>query len=92
MSSIKQVTNTVNPTGDTFAVNVLSPGRRLSRNGQLLAIESRADLSGNSSVQAGGTVFIYNITANTFKQIGPRPTTAVLEGGRFPTFTGTARR
>jgi len=88
VTNIKQVTNTVNPTGDLFAVTVLSPGRRLSRNGQFLAMESRADLSGTSGVQAGGTVFIYDIAANTFKQIGPRPTTAVLEGGRFPTFTG----
>src|SRR6266404_2039395 len=88
VTSLKQVTNTVNPTGDVFVVTVLSPGRRLSRNGQFLAMESRADLSGTSGVQAGGTVFIYDIAANTFKQIGPRPTTAVLEGGRFPTFTG----
>jgi uncharacterized protein (TIGR03437 family) len=88
VTNIKQVTNTVNPTSDFFAVTVLSPGRRLSRNGQFLAMESRADLSGGTGVQAGGTVFIYDTIANTFKQVGPRPTTAVLEGGRFPTFTG----
>nr|MBA2502622.1 PD40 domain-containing protein [Pyrinomonadaceae bacterium] len=83
---IRQVTRTTTANA-SVSVNILSPGRRLSRNGQLLAFESAADLAGNGAIQTTSTSFIYNIAANTFTQAGPRATS----GGdvlRFPTFTG----
>jgi uncharacterized protein (TIGR03437 family) len=85
ITSVTQVTRTTSDNG--ASVNVFSPGRRLSRNGNFLAFESRADLTGNGALQTNLTTFLYDIGANTFKQIGPRATSGsdVL---RFPTFTG----
>jgi len=85
VTSITQVTKTTADNG--ASVNVWSPGRRMSRNGNFLAFESRADLSGNGALQTNLTTFLYDIGANTFRQIGPRATSGsdVL---RFPTFTG----
>jgi uncharacterized protein (TIGR03437 family) len=82
----RQVTRTaISTTNGSFSVNILSPGQRISRDGNLLALESYADLSGDSSVKTTTTVFIYNVTANSFTQVGPRATnTSSL---RFPTFT-----
>jgi uncharacterized protein (TIGR03437 family) len=80
----RQVTRTTSPvTGLT--VNFLSPGRRLSRDGNLLAFDSLADLSGNSAIQTSTTVFIYNVAAGSFTQVGPRA--ANSSAFRFPTFT-----
>jgi uncharacterized protein (TIGR03437 family) len=82
----RQVTNTTtSTTNGLVGVNILSLGRRLSRDGALLAFESYADLSGNSAVQTTTTVFIYNVAASTFTQVGPRAinTSAV----RLPGFT-----
>jgi WD40-like Beta Propeller Repeat len=85
VSNIRQVTRTLNgPTGNT---NVLSPGRRLSRNGAFIAFESRAtDPKGNTAAtsQILG-LFVYTIATDTFVEIGTRPATADI--GRFPTFT-----
>ncbi len=90
----KQVTRTTRiNVGDI--VNVLSTGRRLSRDGNLLAFESTADLTGSpqGANTATTTVFLYNITAATFTKVGPRgheDTVANSLGGdvlRFPTFT-----
>ncbi|HEY6187688.1 MAG TPA: hypothetical protein VIW80_08420 [Pyrinomonadaceae bacterium] len=81
----RQVTNTTNGTSGIFGVNILAPGQRLSRDGNLLAFESYADLTGNSAIQATTTVFIYNIAANSFTQVGPRGNNTSFV--RFPTFT-----
>lgn len=85
---LRQVTLT---RGDSPAVNFLSPGRRLSRDGELIAFESRAaDPKANSTTnEAFHALFIYTIAADTFVQVGPR---AAAAGGlgdfiRFPTFT-----
>jgi uncharacterized protein (TIGR03437 family) len=82
----RQVTRTALPSGVAGAtINILSPGRRLSRDGNFIAFESIADLSGDNSLKSSTTVFVYNVAANSFKQVGPRPTnTSAL---RFPTFT-----
>lgn len=85
-TSIRQVTRTT-AANINISVNILSPGSRLSRNGNFLAFESTANLGSDNAIQAATTVFLYNISANTFTQVGPRATS----GGdvlRFPTFTG----
>jgi uncharacterized protein (TIGR03437 family) len=80
----RQVTRTTAPTSG-LAVNFHFPGRRLSRDGNFIAFESLADLSGNSANQSNTTVFIYNVAANSFTQVGPRATNT--SAPRFPTFT-----
>ncbi|HYY57699.1 MAG TPA: hypothetical protein VE842_10235, partial [Pyrinomonadaceae bacterium] len=85
-SVTRQVTRTAISTANNRAgVNILALGQRMSRDGTLLAFESFADLSGDSSIKTTTTVFIYNVGANSFTQIGPRAnaTSAV----RAPTFT-----
>lgn len=83
-SVTRQVTRTTAPASG-LAVNFHFPGRRLSRDGNLIAFESLADLSGNSANQTNTTVFIYNATANSFTQAGPRAVNT--SAPRFPTFT-----
>jgi len=80
----RQVTRTTAPLSG-IGVNFLSPGRRLSRDGNLIALESLADLSGNSSIQSNTTVFIYNVSASSFTQVGPRGVNS--SAFRFPAFT-----
>lgn len=80
----RQVTKTTAPFGGV-SVNFMSPGRRISRDGNFIAFESLADLSGNGANQSNTTVFVYNISASTFTQIGPRATNS--SAFRFPTFT-----
>ena len=86
-SNIRQVTHTTSP-NPAVSVNILSPGRRLSRDGNLLAFESSADLAGAGAIQPKTAVFIYNISAKSFTQVGPRAPSNVSEVLRFPTFTG----
>lgn len=82
----RQVTATAtSATNANAGVNILALGRHLSRDGNLLAFESYADLSGNSAIQTTTTVFIYNVAANTFTQVGPRA--AATSAVRQPTFT-----
>lgn len=86
----RQVTRTTNANGSSGA-NFFFPGRRLSRDGNLIAFESKADLSGtsgtsgNSANQDTSTVFIYNVGASSFTQVGPRAQNT--SAPRFPTFT-----
>jgi len=83
----RQVTQTSVPSPDLIgiSINALSPGRRLSRDGEFLLFESRADLPGNGAIQSTTTVMLYDIPANTFRQVGPRA--SVSNALRFPTFT-----
>lgn len=85
-TNVRQVSKTTAATNGV-SVNILSPGRRLSRNGNLLAFESAAELDSDNSIQSTLAVFAYNLSNNTFTQFGPRATSSsdVL---RFPTFTG----
>ncbi|HEV2914305.1 MAG TPA: hypothetical protein VGX92_13590 [Pyrinomonadaceae bacterium] len=85
-SVTRQVTRTaLGPANNNLGVNILTLGQRMSRDGSLLAFESFADLTGDSSVKATNTVFIYNVAANTFTQVGPRAAVSTLV--RFPSFT-----
>jgi hypothetical protein len=84
VSNIRQVTRTLNGTANT---NVFSTGRRLSRNGALIAFESRATDPKSNAVPTAATLgtFVYTIATDTFVEIGTR--TPVTDIGRFPMFT-----
>lgn len=91
--SNKQVTRTARANlGDIL--NILTSGRRISRDGNLLLLESAADLTANpspsSSNQTSSTIFLHNIAANTFTKVGARgqeDTTLGQDVIRFPTFS-----
>ena len=82
----RQVTQTtISPNDLCACVNILSPGRRLSRDGNFLVFDSKADLPGTGATQATTTVMLYTVSSNSFKQVGPRANSSSLP--RFPTFT-----
>ncbi len=92
LSNVTQVTRTKSETSGTFtgsSVNLLSPGRRLSRDGSLIAFESRAaDPKGNDSTTNTSALatFVYSVSGDSFTQVGLR----ALSGSdirHFPTFT-----
>jgi uncharacterized protein (TIGR03437 family) len=89
VTGIRQVTRTA-PSSNGSSVNVFSFGRRVSRNGNLIAFESAADLATSSAaLQSSLAIYIYNVSANTFTQVGPRTAAnTVPDLLRFPTFTG----
>jgi hypothetical protein len=79
-----QVTRTQN---NITTANLLSPGRRLSRDGKLIAFESKATDPKSGAAPAGqifGT-FVYTIATDTFNELGTRP--PISDFIRFPTFT-----
>jgi len=86
MSNVRQVTRTLNGPNNT---NVLSPGRRLSRDGSFIAFESLAtDPKGNIAPGPStilGT-FVYTVATDSFIEIGPRAI-GFSDVTRFPTFT-----
>ena len=85
ISNIRQVTRTIQTTQN---VNVLSPGRRLSRDGVYITFESLANdpkANTNSNSFFLGT-FVYTVAADTFVLIGQRPT-SFTDISHFPTFT-----
>jgi uncharacterized protein (TIGR03437 family) len=92
LSNVTQVTRTKSETSGAFtgsSVNLLSPGRRMSRDGSLIAFESRAaDPKGNDSTTNAVALatFVYNVSGDSFVQVGLR----ALSGAdirHFPTFT-----
>lgn len=84
-SVLRQATRTRD---ESRLVNSLHPGRRLSRDGSLVAFESlAADPKANSATnEAAHAIFVYNVAADTFVQVGQR---AAFGNDiiRFPTFT-----
>ncbi|MEP6820180.1 MAG: hypothetical protein ABJA18_11645 [bacterium] len=88
LTNFRQATRTKNV--PNLVVNVLSPGRRLSRDGALIALESLMDdpKANTTPTQTSRAIFVYNIAADTFVKVGPR-----AEGSgdfgflKFPTFT-----
>jgi uncharacterized protein (TIGR03437 family) len=94
LSSLRQATRTRRGNSQDL-VNVLSPGRRLSRSGQFLAFESvatdpRADASTNEPNRG---LFVYNVAADTFTQVTARAVEGEVDSVlRFPTFTGDNSR
>ena len=88
LTNIRQVTRTlVNPT-IPLNVNVLSPGRRLSRDGAYIAFESLAiDPKANTTnISVFMGLFVYTVATDTFTLIIPRPSD-FLDLTHFPTFT-----
>ena len=70
-----------------FTANLLSPGRRMSRDGSLIAFESRVnDPKANvgQTVQVHGT-FVYTVATDTFNEVGTRP--PISDFIHFPIFT-----
>ena len=92
LGNITQVTRTQSEATGPFAkssVSLFGPGRRLSRDGNLIAFESRAaDPKANTSGTnvSSLAVFVYNVAADSFTQVGLR----ALSGSdirHLPTFT-----
>ena len=85
LSNIRQVTRTQNGAGNT---NILSPGRRLSRNGGYIAFESRATDPKSNAVPTSQFLgmFVYTVATDTFQEVAQRPTT-FTDVARFPSFT-----
>ena len=89
MTNVRQVTRTrVNASGGQ-TVNIFAPGRRLSRDGSLIAFESlandpKADSTTNNNFL--GT-FVYTVATDTFVQVGPRAAVSPGDIERFPVFT-----
>lgn len=96
VTSMKQATRTKRKvTADT--VNFFNPGRRLSNDGSLVAFESvAANPKGDDSTtnDANRAIFVYNVAADTFTQVGPRAVSTgtgaeVEDVLRFPSFPAT---
>ena len=85
VSNVRQVTRTQ---FTTAPVNLLQFGRRVSRNGALIVLESRAadPKANNTTNENGHAVFVYTVASDTFNVI---PIRAVSGGDSFrlPTFT-----
>jgi uncharacterized protein (TIGR03437 family) len=101
VTSVRQVTktppDTSTGTATGISVNLLSPGRRISRDGNLVAFESTAvyntDGTLNGALSTTSSVYIYNFTASTFSQVSVRPPADQSDVGlRWPTFTGDSTR
>lgn len=91
VSGLRQVTRTTAGTPG-ISVNIFSPGRRMSRNGNLLAFESSSnDPKNNGASQPALATFIYDIVGDAFTIVGARSTTST-DVLRFPTFTGDNSR
>ena len=96
LSNIRQITKTKNDTGNNsgVTVNLLSPGRRLSRDGKFVVYESRAeDPAANTGTNASFlAVFVSDVpltaaTSSTAKQVGPRALVFPGDVEHFPSFT-----
>ena len=102
VSGLHAVTQTprlvVNGAETGISVNLLNPGRRLSRDGKLLAFESLANFNANGSLPSTPLadttgLYVYNLAANTFTLVGSRPPAGQTDvGERWPTFTGDSSR
>ena len=88
VSNLRQVTRTQAGTNGA-TVNLFSFGRRLSRDGKLLAFDSLADdpKGTSTTTQSFYAVFVYDIVGDAFTRIEPRATTAPGDVIHFPTFT-----
>ena len=77
-------------------VVLLSPGRRISQNGNLIAFESSAVIGADGAVSGDLTsagIYVYNVSANAFALVGSRPPTGENDiSPRFPTFSGDNSR
>jgi hypothetical protein len=92
----KQITTTT-PTNPGDVVNILDPGRRMSRDGRYIAFDSFADLANENggTNQTSFALYVYDTAAasSPFRRIGPRSNAdSAATGGdiaHFPGFTDT---
>jgi len=95
LTNIRQITKTkAEARGTTnfgLTLNLLSDGRRLSRDGAFVTYESRAeDPTANSATNTSFlAVFVSKTSDSTFKQVGPRVPagSSFADVIHFPTFT-----
>jgi uncharacterized protein (TIGR03437 family) len=92
VSNLRQVTKTkdaLDSNGHVIGTaTFFSFGRRLSRDGRFIALESlAADPGANAAPTTFSVAFIYDVSAGTFAQLGPRPTATPGDIFHFPTFT-----
>jgi uncharacterized protein (TIGR03437 family) len=95
LTNVRQITKTKAEAAGTpnagLTLNLLSPGRRLSRDGAFVAYESRAeDPTANSATHTAFlAMFVSKTSDSTFKQVGLRalPDSQVGDVIHFPTFT-----
>jgi len=100
VTNVRAVTKTPRETRTGFegiSVNLLSPGRRLIRDGNFVAFESTAVFNSNGTLNgalANSTgIYVYNVGAGTFTLAASRPPDTQADVGiRFPTFTGDSSR
>lgn len=93
LTSIRQVTRTRQDPVVNGTVNLLSPGRRLSRDGNLIVLESLATDPKANNTSTNTTfygLFVYNVATDTFTLAAPRATTAPGDIVRLPVFTDYA--
>lgn len=77
ISGLKQVTKTKNDATTNSTTNIMTYGRRLSRDGKFIAFESLAsDPKTEGTINPFYVSFVYDVVAETFAQLGPRATTA----------------
>jgi hypothetical protein len=98
ITNIRQITKTkpeaAGSTNAGLTLNVLSPGRRLSRDGKFVAYESRAEspASNNGTNTSFFAIFVSDVptlstTASTANQVGLRATAEPGDVTHFPTFS-----
>ena len=93
VTNFKQLTKTKEVgAGANATINLLSPGRRLSRDGAYVAYESRAaDPTANNTTNAAFlSVFVSKVSDGSAKMVGKRPPecdTCIGDVIHFPTFT-----
>jgi uncharacterized protein (TIGR03437 family) len=100
VTNVRAITKTPPETRVGFEgviVNILSPGRRMSRDGNYLAFESTAVFNSNGTLNgalaATTGIYVYNVGAGTFTLAVSRPLDTQTDVSfRFPTFTGDSSR
>lgn len=86
----KQITVTA-PTSAGDPVNILDFGKRMSRDGRYIALDSYADLQGENTGTNYTTfaLYLYDVQSAAFRRIGPRSDAdATISGGEVPHFGG----
>jgi uncharacterized protein (TIGR03437 family) len=86
-AGLRQVTKTKNDTTTGATATIFGFGRRLSRDGNFVGLDSTAtDPKANAVGSTIAAPFVYNVSADTFAQVGPRAVSG-LDIFHFPTFT-----
>ncbi|MFL6337463.1 MAG: hypothetical protein ACJ754_29535 [Pyrinomonadaceae bacterium] len=102
VQSTRQVTATPPETrlgAEGTSVNILEPGRRITRDGTRIVFETTAPLNADGtlsgSLATSFGIYIANISgaSSTFEQVGQRPPSGQFDlPFRWPTFTGDSTR